>query len=210
LAFTTGEVPEPRILDRDIRNGGPQEPSGAPDTLDPSGVSLDLLGRHAGVGSRERVHEDQSAGPFRTGRRVQHRQWPRRDLRQEDDIVESGGGHHCVQVVGPTLQRWQFGQCRRIGQPRASLVVRDDGGERRQPLDQPGVYGAAICEVLVRDPRWDGHDVVSATGKHRECQAGIATDRVPDIGLGVHGHIVAPWDERLRPPTSSRRRARTA
>jgi hypothetical protein len=116
LAFTTSEIPQEPILDWNIGQPCPQEASGAPDMLDPSDVPLVLLGRHAGVvvlGSsncRERVQQNQRAGPFRTGRRIQDRHRARQDGRKQDDIVESRGRHHRVQVVGPTLQRRQLRQ----------------------------------------------------------------------------------------------------
>src|SRR4029450_6083092 len=38
------------------------------------------------------------------GRRIQHPHLPRRAERKQDNIVQSGGCHHRVQIVGPALQ----------------------------------------------------------------------------------------------------------
>ena len=173
-----------------------KEASGPPGPLEVVHEPLERFGSPARVvvvGSgrcRERVDQDQPASPFGTARGVQRGHRPRHRARHQHDTSDARGGHHRVQVVGPSLQSRQLVQRHRIRDPRAPLVVRNDSRERRQPVgERPSAWRLGI---LVRQPRWDRHDLVRPMPVDPEGEPSISAHRVAEIVLVVHGHILAP------------------
>ena len=129
---------------------------------------------------RIRVHQDQGAGAFGMGRRIEHGHRSCRRPRQQHRVRDARGVEDGMEVIRPLFQGRQIVQGDGIRQARTPLVISHHGRERSEPVpEQTGLRG--IFDILIRHPIGYEHDVVGTVPTNGVRQSGVAARGVPDV-----------------------------